>query len=47
LEQGTIEPKPQGGQLGRSKLNPFRDIIVDAVKTNPDITLMQIRAMIA
>jgi len=47
LDQGTIEPKPQGGQLGRSKLNPFRDIIVDAVKANPDITLMQLRAMIA
>jgi len=47
LAEGTIEPKRQGGQLGRSKLNPFRDIIIDALKANPDITLMQIRAMIA
>jgi len=47
LEQATIEPKLQGGQLGRSKLRPFRDYILDIVKAKPDITLMQIRAMIA
>jgi len=46
LEQGTIEPKPQGGQLGRSKLTPFREIIVETVKANPDITLTQLKAMI-
>jgi len=81
LAEGTIEPKQQGGQLGRSKLNPFRNYtpftskpenasissfclsnvfftfnlatfhvrslyILDIVKAQPDVTLLQLKAMI-
>jgi len=46
LAEGTIEPKQQGGQLGRSKLTPFRDYILDIVKARPDITLLQFKVMI-
>jgi len=46
LAEGTIEPKPQGDPSGRSKLAPFRDEILAIIKTQPDTTLMQIKAMI-
>jgi len=39
LTEGTIEPNYRGGQLGRSKLNPFRDYILGIVNAQPDITL--------
>jgi len=47
LEQGTIEPKRQGALMGQSKLTPFRDYILDIVKAQPDMTLMQISVRIA
>jgi len=47
LEQGTIEPKRQGALMGQSKLTAFRDYILDLVKAQPDMTLMQISVRIA
>jgi len=46
LAEGTIEPKYRGGQLGRSKLTPLRNYILDIVKAHPDITLAQISTRI-
>ena len=44
LSTGSLEPDKQGRPRGSGKLGPFRQIIVDKVKTKPDITMPDLAA---
>jgi transposase len=45
-ETGSVEPRPMGGDR-HSKLLDHRDLLLDLVKAEPDLTLTEIRGRLA
>jgi transposase len=41
---GSIEPAKQGRPAASGKLGPYRDVIVDKVKAQPDVTMPELAA---
>jgi transposase len=46
-EQGDARPKPQGGDRHSHKIEAHADFILGAVADKPDITLVELRALLA
>jgi transposase len=41
---GSVDPAKQGRPEGSGKLGPYREVILDKVKTQPDITMPDLAA---
>jgi transposase len=46
-EQGHARPKPQGGDKTSHRIEAHAEVILEAVRRRPDITLAELRAVLA
>jgi transposase len=46
-EQGHARPKPQGGDKSSHRIEAHAEVILEAVRRQPDITLEELRALLA
>jgi transposase len=46
-EQGHARPRPQGGDKNSHRIEAHAEVILEAVRLQPDITLKELRALLA
>ena len=44
---GSVRPEPQGGDTRSARIEAFAPVILGAVEETPDITLVELRALLA